>query len=272
MSTFAQRAIITFTLGPLALYFIYLGGFFYAIPLALVLAVAAVEFSQMGRNLGWKTSPWVLVPLVLPFFIVGWWREWNLLGPVTLVALLVVMVYALWLYEVKKDDSAPATWMAMVGGVMLIGWLGSHFFSLRTMDTMAWQWTMLAMLSTWIADSAAYVVGKFLAGNVLGKHRLSPRLSPNKTVEGYVGGIVLGTAFTVGLAYFLHLPLAGALILGLLITIISPMGDLGISLLKREAQVKDSGTIFGGHGGALDRVDSLVWSVAMAFYLVLFFQ
>ncbi len=272
MSTFVQRAIITFTLGPLALYFIYLGGFFYAIPLAFVLAVAAVEFSQMGQNLGWKTSPWVLVPVVLPFFIVGWWREWNLLGPVTLVALLVVMVYALWLYEVKKDESAPATWMAMVGGVMLIGWLGSHFFSLRNMDTMAWQWTMLAMASTWIADSAAYVVGKFLAGNVLGKHRLSPRLSPNKTIEGYVGGIVLGTAFTVGLAYILQLPLASALILGLIISIISPMGDLGISLLKREAQVKDSGTIFGGHGGALDRVDSLIWSVTMAFYLILFIQ
>jgi phosphatidate cytidylyltransferase len=273
MSSFAQRAVITFTLGPLAIYFIYLGGFFYAIPLAFVLAVAAVEFAQMGRNMGWSTSPWVLVALVLPYFIAGWWwREWNLLGPLTLVALLVAMVYALWLYEIKKVESAPATWMAMMGGVLLIGWLGSHFFSLRNIGPMAWQWTMLAMLTTWVADSAAYVVGKFLAGNILGKHRLSPRLSPNKTVEGYVGGIVLGTAFTVGLAYFLQLPLTGALVLGLLITIVSPMGDLGISLLKRESGIKDSGTIFRGHGGALDRVDSLVWSVTMAFYLVLFIQ
>ena len=123
-----------------------------------------------------------------------------------------------------------------------------------------------------MADSAAYVVGKFLAGNVLGKHHLSPRLSPNKTVEGYVGGIVLGTALTILLAYFLQLPLVEALILGLLISFISPLGDLGISLLKREAGVKDSGTIFGGHGGALDRVDSLIWSVAMAYYVVAFFQ
>jgi len=272
MSSFAQRAIITFTLGPLAIFFIYLGGFFYAIPLAFVLAVAAVEFSQMGNNLGWKTSPWVLVPLVLPFFVVGWWRELDLLGPVTLVALLVVMAHALWLYEVKKDQSAPATWMAMIGGVMLIGWMGSHFFSLRNIGEMAWQWTMLAMLTTWVADSGAYVVGKFLAGNILGKHRLSPRLSPNKTVEGYVGGIIIGTAFAIGLAYFVELPWIGALIIGLLVTILSPLGDLGISLLKREAGVKDSGTIFRGHGGALDRVDSLVWSVTIAFYIVLFYQ
>jgi phosphatidate cytidylyltransferase len=140
------------------------------------------------------------------------------------------------------------------------------------METMAWQWTMLAMTSTWIADSGAYFVGKFLAGNILGKHHLSPRLSPNKTVEGYAGGIFLGTAFTVALAYFMELPLVGALILGLLVSIVSPMGDLGISLLKREAGVKDSGTIFRGHGGALDRVDSLIWSIAMAYYLVLFIE
>ncbi len=272
MSSFAQRAVITFTLGPLALYFIYLGGLFFVIPLAFVLAVAAVEFAQMGRKMGWHTSPWLLVLLVLPFFAAGWWRELNLMGPVTLVAMLAAMVYALWLYEVKKDKAAPATWMAMFGGVFLLGWLGSHFFSLRNGVSMAWQWTMLAMLGTWIADSGAYVVGKFLAGSILGKHHLSPRLSPNKTVEGYIGGIVFGTAFTLILAYFMQLPLPPALVIGLLVSAVSPMGDLGISLLKREAGVKDSGTIFRGHGGALDRVDSLVWSVAMAFYVVLFFQ
>ncbi len=273
MSSFAQRALITFTLGPLALLAIYFGGLFYAIPMALVLAVAAFEFSQMGNNMGWKTSGWILVLLVLPFFVAGWWREIDdLLAPITLISLLIVMIYALWLYEIKKDDSAPATWMAMTGGVILIGWLGSHFFSLRNMSGMAWQWTMLAMLSTWIADAGAYVVGKFLAGKVLGKHQLSPRLSPNKTVEGYGGGIVLGTAFTLIIAYFLGLPFVGALILGLLVSIVSPAGDLGISLLKREAGIKDSGSIFRGHGGALDRVDSLIWSVAMAYYLVLIVQ
>ncbi len=272
MSSFAQRAIITFTLGPIALIVIYLGGLFYAIPIALILALAAVEFAQLGRNLGWKISAWVLVPAVFPFFFAGWWRDWNLLAPVTLVALLIAMFYALWLYEIKKDETAPATWMAMTGGIVLLGWMGSHFFSLRSLNSMAWQWTMLAMLSTWIADSGAYFTGKFLAGNIIGKHYLSPRLSPNKTVEGYIGGILLGTGFTVGIAHFLALPLIWALILGLLISVISPMGDLGISLLKRAAGVKDSGTIFPGHGGALDRVDSLIWSVAIAFYLVLFIQ
>ena len=130
----------------------------------------------------------------------------------------------------------------------------------------------LVFVSTWVADSAAYVVGKFLAGNVLGKHKLSPRLSPNKTIEGYVGGIVLGSALTVLTAYLLQLPLEVALVLGLLISTLGPIGDLGISMLKREAGAKDSGTTFRSHGGALDRIDTLMWTVTIAFYVISFIQ
>ncbi|MCA9974093.1 MAG: phosphatidate cytidylyltransferase, partial [Anaerolineales bacterium] len=162
-------------------------------------------------------------------------------------------------------------WAAMMGGVILIGWIGSHFLRLRTLPVMPWQWTMLAMLSTWIADSGAYLVGKFIAGKILlGRHQLSPRLSPNKTIEGYIGGIVLGTLLTIAIANYLGLPLIPALVLGLIVSVVSPAGDLGISLLKREAGVKDSGRIFGEHGGALDRIDSLVWSVTFAYYLALY--
>jgi phosphatidate cytidylyltransferase len=157
--------------------------------------------------------------------------------------------------------------MVMVGGIILVGWLGGHFFLVRRVEHMAWQWTMLAMIATWIADSGAYLVGKFLAGSLIGKHKLSPHLSPNKTIEGYIGGIVLGTVITIALGNYFGLPLVGALILGLFASAVSPLGDLGISLIKREAGVKDSGVLFPGHGGALDRIDSLVWSVTIAYYL-----
>lgn len=76
---------------------------------------------------------------------------------------------------------------------------------------------------------------------------------------------------TLIFAYFLQLPYLTAFILGLLASIVSPLGDLGISLLKREAKIKDSGNIFGVHGGALDRIDSVLWSVTMAYYLVILF-
>ena len=130
---------------------------------------------------------------------------------------------------------------------------------------MAAQWTALAMVGTWIADSGAYVFGK-----TLGKHKLAPALSPNKTVEGYVGGVIAGTLLTVAIGYFLDLPLAVTVVLGLLVSVVSPAGDLGVSMLKRSVGVKDSGNLLPGHGGALDRIDSLIWSVALAYFLVLY--
>ena len=156
-------------------------------------------------------------------------------------------------------------WVGVMAGILLLGWLGAHFFRLRGVGEMAVQWTIVTMLGTWFADSAAY-----LFGSRFGRRKLAPRLSPNKTIEGYVAGIVVGPLLTLLLAHLLGLPLLVALFLGLLVAIISPAGDLGISLLKREAGVKDSGNMLPGHGGALDRIDSLVWSVTMAYYLVSF--
>jgi phosphatidate cytidylyltransferase len=180
-----------------------------------------------------------------------------------LLSLMAALVYSLWLFERKHGASAPVSWMATVGGILFLGWLGSFFFQLRGLEEMAAQWTALTMLGTWIADSGAYVFGK-----TLGRHKMAPRLSPNKTMEGYIGGIFTGTFFTVIIAYFLDMPLLVALVLGLLVSVVSPAGDLGISLLKRSVGVKDSGGLLPGHGGALDRIDSLIWSVALAYFLV----
>ena len=265
-----QRALIAFTLGPLALYLVYLGGWFYFVPIVLILLLAAYEYSQMMGEIGLTVSYWLLAPAVLLQLISAQLPELPLFGPALLVSLLAIMAYALWLYERRKSETAPLDWMALIGGVVLFGWVGGHFLRLRGVETFAWQWTILALASTWAADSGAYLVGKFLAGKVLGRHQLSPRLSPNKTVEGFFGGVVLGTIITLVFAALLQLPWTIALVLALLTSMISPLGDLGISLLKREAHIKDSGAVFGVHGGALDRIDSVLWSVTMAYYLVLF--
>ncbi len=268
---FLQRALITFTLGPVALYLIYLGGLFYFIPLAIILLLATVEYSNLVKNIGWHAPPLLLVPIVVAQWILAQWPAQSLFGPLLLISLLIVTAYALWQYEANSSQTVPANWFASVAGLILFGWVCGHFFRLRSLPDMAWQWTMLAMLGTWIADSGAYLVGRFFAGKVVGKHALSPRLSPNKTVEGFIGGIVLGTLFTVLIGYLLNIALLPALLLGLLVSTIGTVGDLGISLLKREARVKDSGTLFPGHGGALDRIDSLMWTVAIGYYLALLF-
>lgn len=263
---FLQRALITFTLGPLALFLVYLGGWFYFLPVVAILVLATIEYVQLTRKMGWRTHSGVLVPIVLGQYIVAQFPEWGLDEPVLLAGIMIVTIYGLWLYEQRTSQTTLIDWLAMVGGVVLLGWLGSHFFRLRLLPEMAWQWTMLAMLTTWISDSGGYVFGKRL-----GKHKLSPRLSPNKTVEGYVGGLITGVVFAALISSWLGLPVLAGTILGLLISLLGTAGDLSISLLKREAGVKDSGNLLPGHGGALDRTDSLLWAVSLAYYFVTLF-
>jgi phosphatidate cytidylyltransferase len=268
---FLQRALITLTVGPLALYLIYLGGLPYFLFITAVLIVATIEYALLMRLLGRTISLWVLFPAVAMLWVAGQWPTFTILTPALAFGLFLTMCYSLWLYERNKSNAVTVDWMVMIGGVILLGWIGSHFFLIRSMNTLAWQWTFLAMLGTWIADSAAYLVGKFLAGNILlGRHQLSPRLSPNKTIEGYIGGIIFAIIVTVWVGNMMGIPFLGTFILGFLVSAVSPLGDLAISLLKREAGVKDSGTLLCGHGGALDRIDSLVWSVTMGYYLALF--
>jgi phosphatidate cytidylyltransferase len=269
---FLQRALITFTLGPIALYLIYLGGWFYFIPLAIILLLATLEYSQIAKNIGWHVPPYLIIPVVVVQWIMAQWPDAALFGPLLLISLLLVTAHALWQYERNNSPAVLTDWFATFAGLLLFGWICGHFFRLRGLPEMAWQWTMLAMLSTWIADSGAYLVGRFVAGRgMIGKHALSPHLSPNKTVEGFVGGVFLGTLFTVLISLLLKIEPFQALLLGMLVSTLGTVGDLGISLLKREAKVKDSGNLFPGHGGALDRIDSLMWTVAIAYYLAQYF-
>lgn len=269
-----RRAAVVFTLGPLTLFLIHRGGWFYFVPVAFLLGVATYEFTQLVNKLGWHTPLWLLLPVSLLLWLTPQEvqtmlvgspiSEHDLVSVVLLLGLMAAMAHSLWLYEREREEMAAVSWLATVGGMLFLGWLGSFFFRLRGLGEMAAQWTALAMLGTWIADSGAYVFGK-----TLGRHKLAPRLSPNKTVEGYLGGIFAGTLFTVVIAYFMKLPLPIAVVLGLLVSVVSPAGDLGVSLLKRSVGVKDSGTLLPGHGGAMDRIDSLIWSVALAYFLVL---
>jgi phosphatidate cytidylyltransferase len=121
----------------------------------------------------------------------------------------------------------------------------------------------------WLADS-----GAFLIGSRYGKHKLSPRLSPKKTWEGFFGGIVFGVvsgAILAALWHFMSPAMTverGALI-GLLMGALTPLGDLGESMIKRQAGVKDSSQILPGHGGVLDRIDSWLWAGVIGYYVVL---
>lgn len=271
---FIQRALVTLILGPLALYLVFLGGWFFFLPVTAVLLIATAEYLNMIQKIGWSVSRLLLYFIVLLQLIMAQWPGFgltsaDLFAPITFASLLLTMAYALWLYEQNKSNTTIADWFAMIGGMIVLGWVGGHLIRIQNLESMAWQWTILALVATWIADTGAYLVGRFLAGKVLGKHQLTPRLSPNKTIEGYLGGVVLSIGATILAAYWLQLPLGAAAWIATAVSLLGPLGDLSMSMLKRQAGVKDSGILFPGHGGALDRVDSLIWSVAIAYYLIL---
>jgi phosphatidate cytidylyltransferase len=269
---FRERFLVTIVLGPLGLYLVSLGGWFYFLPIAAILMMATIEYIKLTNKLNWRIPPGLLLPVVLllwlvvlPELVTGQKLALDLTAPILLAGLMATLIYALWLYERRPEEKAWSSWLAAVVGIMLLGWLGSHFFRLRALENMALEWTLLTLIASWTTDGASFLVGRSI-----GRHKFSPRLSPKKTVEGYLGGIVFGTLVTAIVGTVLEMNILAVIVLSLVIAVLTPAGDLAISLLKREAGVKDSGTFLPGHGGALDRVDTIIWSVTIAYYLIPF--
>ena len=145
-----------------------------------------------------------------------------------------------------------------------MGWLLSHFVALRGLDEHG-SWVFLALFTTFGSDTAA-----FFAGRALGRHHLAPGISPGKTWEGAIAGIlgaiIVSLLFTIPSPLSLPLGYGQAIVLGVLVSIFGQAGDLIESLLKRNMGVKDSGRLLPGHGGALDRIDSVVFAGVVVYY------
>jgi phosphatidate cytidylyltransferase len=265
-----ERLAVTLLLLPLALWVIADGSWLYLAAVGLVLALAAAEFGILFRRHGFRPATWLIVAgtvlLTLSRFLSGFEQAPGLLTILFLVAMTWHLV------DFERGAPRSATDFAItLAGILYLGWIGAFLISLRRMPNGEW-WLLLALPSVWLADSAAYFVGR-----AAGKHRLSPRLSPKKTWEGYLAGLVGGA-----LAGLLFAPLwriaagpasgvtaANGLLLGFVVGALAPLGDLGESMIKREIGVKDSGTLLPGHGGALDRLDSWLWAAVLGFYFAL---
>jgi phosphatidate cytidylyltransferase len=153
-------------------------------------------------------------------------------------------------------------------GVTLLGifWIGvplAHAVLLRDLPDHGGALLIDVLVGTFATDTAAYG-----AGRLFGTHRITPQLSPNKTLEGVIGGVIGGTmAFWFAGLYQDWLPGLEALAMGACIALLAPLGDLFESMLKRDLDVKDTGNIFGPHGGLLDRIDGLLFTIVAGYYL-----
>ena len=179
----------------------------------------------------------------------------------TLFLSMVALTLSVMLTTSQKAHFVPMLAYS-VFGVLFIGWTLSHLILLRLLPEGLWYMLFLCAV-VWVGDSAAMYIGKSL-----GRHKLAPVVSPGKTWEGAVGGIIGSVCTAVISAGFWlpHVRLWQCVVLGLCISLAAQISDLGESLLKRYAGVKDSGGLIPGHGGMLDRIDSLLFAAPTLVY------
>jgi phosphatidate cytidylyltransferase len=242
-----------------AIFIVIQGGTVFAAGLSLLGVMACAELFKMMRRPGPPVVAGYLVVIALVFAARYGDREQVLL----LVAISVPVVF---FFTLLRPELENASWaMAVVFmGVLWIGLAVAHAMLLRKLPH-GGGLVLDTLIGTFLADTGAY-----FAGRSLGTRQLAPRLSPNKTLEGLIGGIVVGTfAFWFAGTYQNWLNGVDALIIGAAVAVAAPIGDLFESLIKRDNKVKDTGRFFGAHGGVLDRLDAVLFTVVTAYYVAL---
>lgn len=225
--------------------------------------LAAYEFYKI---VGAKAPPLLWLGLIwTALFITVPHCTYAHATPVLLTSAIVFSL--IWLLARPRKEGAFLGWAWTIAGIIYIGWLLSHLVALRGLED-GRNWVFLALLANFGSDTAAY-----FAGRALGRHKLAPSISPGKTWEGTIAGllgaVVISLLFTLSWPLGLPISYGAAIILGLLISVFGQLGDLVESLLKRNMGVKDSGRLLPGHGGALDRIDSVVFAGVVVYYYVI---
>jgi phosphatidate cytidylyltransferase len=189
----------------------------------------------------------------------------GLLPDTATISFIVVAILLSQVLAGRELKSGLLDTAVVAFGIFYVAWLLGHMILIRRFAEGPFLIFFL-FLVTWANDTAAYYVGSFW-----GRHPMAPHISPRKTWEGAVGGLLgsVAASFACRLWFLESLSAADALSIGLLVGIAAPLGDLCESILKRSADVKDSGGLIPGHGGVLDRVDSLIFTTPVIYYYLL---
>ncbi len=293
-SELARRVAFGVVAAPIAVAIVVYGGAALAALLAIASAIAAWEFFRLARATGLTPLDDVgiviagLTPLVVHARFLGLYEPGSSIGVLSLAAIVLLAVLALtiWIRGVaEKPIGAVSTTIfgaAYTGGMLSFGYairyhdyafapasisLGRSTFGVASGGLLL----LLPVLATWASDTGAYAVGR-----TMGRHKLLPSVSPGKTIEGSVGGLLGSVLVTWLLTRWLLRPAAhldfrwapvGVILFGAVVSAVGQVGDLAKSLLKRDAGVKDSSTLIPGHGGVLDRIDSLLFVLPVSYVL-----
>jgi phosphatidate cytidylyltransferase len=293
-SELARRVAFGVVAAPIAVAIVLYGGAALAALLAIASAIAAWEFFRLARATGLTPIDDAgiviagLTPLVVHARFLHLYEPDASIGIVSLasVATLLVLTLAIWLRGVTGKPigavSATAFGAAYTGGMLSFAYairyheyafapaavtLGHRTFAVASGGLLL----LLPLLATWASDTGAYA-----AGRTMGRHKLIPSVSPGKTVEGAIGGVLASVLVSWAIARWLLRPAAhldfrwapvGVILFGVVVSAVGQVGDIAESLLKRDAGVKDSSTLIPGHGGVLDRVDSLLFVLPVSYIL-----
>lgn len=258
------RTITSFVAIPFVLACVWFGGWAAFAAVALVVILAANELHTMMLHEGYHPLIAISLILSLLFIVAAMFPQQR---PILLEIGLAIAVFITFplLFFRKKLEGAMVDWSLTLAIAVYLGWPLSLIPLIRGYQvgiSNGFWWLLTLLVGVWGFDTGAFFVGHFL-----GRHKLAPRISPGKTWEGVFGGLVFSIAAALLFAMWpLHIAWYLALLLGLLIAIAATLGDLAESLIKRQTHVKDSGQFMPGHGGILDRVDSLLFAVIVVYF------
>ena len=288
-SELTRRVLFGVVAAPIAIGIVLVGGAPLAALLAIVSAIGAWELFRIARatgltpldNLGIALAG--ILPLLVHARYLRLYEPNTSISPLTLAALVVLALLAIAIWARGVAGRPLAAVATTVFGIAYTGGMLSYGYAIRYHDyafggATIGGWSvptggvllLLPMLLTWASDIGAYAVGR-----TMGRHKLIPRVSPGKTVEGAIGGVVVTVLVCWAYVRFALVPHAqlalgplDTLIFAIVISVAAQVGDLAESLIKREAGVKDSSHIIPGHGGVLDRFDSLLFVLPVAYLLL----
>nr|MBC7245220.1 phosphatidate cytidylyltransferase [Chloroflexota bacterium] len=255
-----QRILSAIVLIPIVLALSYAGGSYFAALVAVAALRAGYEFYHIMYKGGYQPSYAVGLFVIAILLLNAYYPQWQVWQWGLATAVMLPMVWQILKGSIK--DFLPS-WALTLAGALYVGGLFAHLIALRNLSN-GLGWLLLTFAITWVCDTAAYFAGRFW-----GKRGFFTQISPHKTQEGAMAGFLAGIVTALVSGRWMGLLGWQSLLLGILLVLGATFGDLAESLIKRQVGVKDSSSLIPGHGGMLDRVDSLLFNGVIMYYFVL---
>ncbi|MGI5824889.1 MAG: phosphatidate cytidylyltransferase [Bacillota bacterium] len=255
-----KRVISACVFVPLLLVLMWLGGWFWYGGVLVIIALGLKEYCSLLEIKGIKLPLGIMLMSAVLTLSLQYFADGALGSLALLISVFALIVWVL-MKEVEFGSLAYG-----VAGMVLIAWPLSALLGIWHIDQ-SWKLVLMTFIIPWLTDTGAYFVG-----SAIGKHKMAPDISPNKSWEGAVGGLIIGVlAVLLYNALILHYPMWLILVIGVVCSFAGQLGDLMESWLKRWVGVKDSGNTIPGHGGILDRFDSMLLVAPVAYYILLIY-